>query len=378
MARKGTLQKSSPHGMSSSNSSRVYNFSAGPSALPLDVLEIIRSDLPDWQGTGMSVMEISHRSPEFIELAARCEANVRELLGIPDGYSVLFPQGGATLQMSMVPMNLAAANGVADYVVTGSWGKKAAAEARKFCDSRVIADASEQNFTSIPDEASWQRSDDAAYLHYTPNETIAGVEFHFVPTVDVPLVADMSSTIFSRPIDISKFGVIYAGAQKNIGPAGITLVIVRDDLLERAPADLAHLMTWRAYAESDSMTNTPPTFAWYVADLVLQWLKRQGGLEAIAAINQRKADKLYGAIDASDFYSNPVREDCRSWMNVPFILADASLDAKFLEESKAAGLTNLKGHRSVGGMRASIYNAVTENAVDALIEFMHKFEKDNG
>ena len=378
MARKGTLQKSSPHGMSSSNSSRVYNFSAGPSALPLDVLEIIRSDLPDWQGTGMSVMEISHRSPEFIEMAARCEANVRELLGIPDGYSVLFPQGGATLQMSMVPMNLAAANGVADYVVTGSWGKKAAAEARKFCDSRVIADASEQNFTSIPDEASWQRSDDAAYLHYTPNETIAGVEFHFVPTGDVPLVADMSSTIFSRPIDISKFGVIYAGAQKNIGPAGITLVIVRDDLLERAPTDLAHLMTWRAYAESDSMTNTPPTFAWYVADLVLQWLKRQGGLEAIAAINQRKSDKLYGAIDASDFYSNPVREDCRSWMNVPFILADASLDAKFLEESKAAGLTNLKGHRSVGGMRASIYNAVTEDAVDALVEFMQKFEKDNG
>ena len=378
MARKGTLQKSSPHGMSSSNSSRVYNFSAGPSALPLDVLEIIRSDLPDWQGTGMSVMEISHRSPEFIEMAARCEANVRELLGIPDGYSVLFPQGGATLQMSMVPMNLAAANGVADYVVTGSWGKKAAAEARKFCDSRVIADASEQNFTSIPDEASWQRSDDAAYLHYTPNETIAGVEFHFVPTGDVPLVADMSSTIFSRPIDISKFGVIYAGAQKNIGPAGITLVIVRNDLLERAPTDLAHLMTWRAYAESDSMTNTPPTFAWYVADLVLQWLKRQGGLEAIAAINQRKSDKLYGAIDASDFYSNPVREDCRSWMNVPFILADASLDAKFLEESKAAGLTNLKGHRSVGGMRASIYNAVTEDAVDALVEFMQKFEKDNG
>jgi len=378
VARKGTLQKSSPHGMSGSNSSRVYNFSAGPSALPLEVLEIIRSDLPDWQGTGMSVMEISHRSPEFIELAARCEANVRELLGIPDGYSVLFPQGGATLQMSMVPMNLATANGTADYVVTGSWGKKAAAEARKFCDSRVIADASEQNFTSIPDEASWQRSDDAAYLHYTPNETIAGVEFHFVPTGDVPLVADMSSTIFSRPIDISKFGVIYAGAQKNIGPAGITLVIVRDDLLERAPTDLAHLMTWRAYAESDSMTNTPPTFAWYVADLVLQWLKRQGGLEAIAAINQRKADKLYGAIDASGFYSNPVREDCRSWMNVPFILADASLDAKFLEESKAAGLTNLKGHRSVGGMRASIYNAVTENAVDALVEFMHKFEKDNG
>jgi len=378
VVRKRTLQKSSRHGMSSSNSSRVYNFSAGPSALPLEVLDSIRADLPDWQGTGMSVMEISHRSAEFIELAARCEANVRELLAVPDGYSVLFPQGGATLQMSMVPMNLAAAGEAADYVVTGSWSKKAAAEAQKFCDSRVIADASDQNFTCIPDAASWLRSDEAAYLHYTPNETIAGVEFHFVPDSDVPLIADMSSTIFSRPIDVSKFGVIYAGAQKNIGPAGITLVIVRNDLLAHAPADIAHLMTWRAYAESDSMTNTPPTFAWYVADLVLQWLKRQGGLEAIAAINQRKAGKLYSAIDASDFYSNPVRKDCRSWMNVPFILADAWLDAQFLEESKAAGLTNLKGHRSVGGMRASIYNAVTESAVDALVEFMSEFEKNKG
>ncbi len=364
--------------MSVSNSSRVHNFSAGPSALPLEVLDTIRADLPDWQGTGMSVMEISHRSGEFVELAGRCEANVRELLGVPDGYSVLFPQGGATLQMSMAPMNLAAASDAADYVVTGSWGKKAAAEAQKFCDAHVVADASDQKFTYIPDESSWQRRDDAAYLHYTPNETIAGVEFHFVPGGEVPLVADMSSTIFSRPIDVSKFGVIYAGAQKNIGPAGVTLVIVRNDLLERAPTDLAHLMTWRAYAESNSMTNTPPTFAWYVADLVLQWLKRQGGLQAMAAINQRKAAKLYSAIDASDFYSNPVREDCRSWMNVPFILADASLDVKFLEESKATGLTNLKGHRSVGGMRASIYNAVPETAVDALLEFMSEFEKNNG
>jgi len=372
------LQKSSRQRTSISNSSRVNNFSAGPSALPLEVLDTIRSDLPVWQGTGMSVMEISHRSAEFIELARRCEANVRELLGVPDDYSVLFPQGGATLQMSMTPMNLAVAGDIADYVVTGSWGKKAATEAQKFCDARVVADASDQKFTGVPDESSWQRSEDAVYLHYTPNETIAGVEFHFVPGGDVPLVADMSSTIFSRPIDVSKFGVIYAGAQKNIGPAGITLVIVRNDLLERAPTDLAHLMTWRAYAESDSMTNTPPTFAWYVADLVLQWLKRQGGLEAMAAINQRKAAKLYSAIDASDFYSNPVREDCRSWMNVPFFLADASLDTKFLEASKAAGLTNLKGHRSVGGMRASIYNAVPEKAVDALVAFMSEFEKDNG
>ena len=358
--------------------SRVYNFSAGPAALPLEVLENIRNELTDWQGTGMSVMEISHRSPEFIELAARCEANLRELLGIPDDYSVLFTQCGATLQMTMAPMNLSRPDGVADYVVTGSWGKKAAGEAKKFCDVNVAADAFERNFTCIPEESSWHRSDNAEYLHYTPNETIAGVEFHFVPGGDVPLVADMSSTILSRPIDVSKFGVIYAGAQKNIGPAGITVVIVRNDLLDRAPADLGHLMTWRSYAESDSMTNTPPTFAWYVADKVFQWLKQQGGLDAMAEINSRKASALYTAIDASDFYSNPVDEDCRSWMNIPFVLADPSLDSKFLQETKAAGLTNLKGHRSVGGMRASIYNAVSVDAVEALIEFMHDFEKSNG
>ncbi len=356
--------------------SRVYNFSAGPAALPLEVLENIRNDIPDWQGTGMSVMEVSHRSAEFVELAARSEANLRELLNIPEDYSVLFPQGGATLQMAMIPMNLAQAGETADYVVTGSWGKKAASEATKFCNATVVADASDKNFTYIPDESSWQRNDNAAYLHYVPNETIAGVEFHFVPGGDTPLVADMSSTILSRPVDVTKFGVIYAGAQKNIGPAGITLVIVRNDLLDRAPKNLPHLMTWRSYAESDSMTNTPPTFAWYVADQVFQWLKRQGGLEAMAVINKRKADKLYSAIDASSFYSNPVAKDFRSWMNVPFILADASLDKKFLEQANAAGLTNLKGHRSVGGMRASIYNAVPEQAVDALIEFMSEFEKN--
>lgn len=356
--------------------SRVHNFSAGPAALPLEVLEIIRDDIPDWQGTGMSVMEVSHRSKEFIELAERSEANLRELLGVSDDYSILFPQGGATLQMSMAPMNLASSSQVADYVVTGSWGKKAAGEAGKFCKSYVVADASDRKFTYIPDESTWQRSADAAYLHYTPNETIAGVEFHFVPGGDVPLVADMSSTILSRPIDVSKFGVIYAGAQKNIGPAGITLVLVRNDLLERAPRNLPHLMTWRSYAESDSMTNTPPTFAWYVADQVFQYLLRRGGLDAIGKINKRKADKLYAAIDASSFYTNPVRDDCRSWMNVPFILANDSLDQKFLAESKAAGLENLKGHRSVGGMRASIYNAVSEESVDVLIEFMKEFERN--
>ncbi len=358
--------------------SRVYNFSAGPAALPLEVLETIRNDLPDWLGSGMSVMEVSHRGKDFVELAARADATLRELLKVPDDYSVLFPQGGATMQMSMAPLNLSAPGDTADYVVTGSWGKKAAGEAKKFCNVNVAADASDKNFTYIPTESSWRRSDNAAYLHYTPNETIAGVEFHFDPDGDVPLVADMSSNILSRPIDVSRFGVIYAGAQKNIGPAGITLVIVRNDLLDRARQNNAHLMTWKSYADSDSMTNTPPTFAWYVADLVFQWLKNQGGVEAIAEVNARKSKHLYAAIDASDFYTNPVAVDCRSRMNVPFILSDAALDGKFLEESAAAGLANLKGHRSVGGMRASIYNAVSEEAVDALIAFMADFEKVNG
>jgi len=358
--------------------SRVHNFSAGPAALPLEVLETIREDIPDWQGTGMSVMEISHRSKEFVGLAARCEANLRDLLSIPADYSVLWTQGGATLQMAMAPLNLAGPNDTADYVQTGSWGKKAFSEASKMCNANLAADSSDRNFTYIPDESSWQRSDDAAYLHITSNETIAGVEFHSVPGGDVPVVADMSSTILSRPINVSDYGVIYAGAQKNVGPAGITLVIVRNDLLEPARQDLPHLMMWKSYAQSDSMTNTPPTFAWYVADLIFQHLLQKGGLEIMAATNQRKAEKLYAAIDRSDFYSNPVQVDCRSWMNVPFILADASLDATFLEETGAAGLTNLKGHRSVGGMRASIYNAVSEEAVDTLIEFMAEFERKNG
>ena len=358
--------------------SRVHNFSAGPAALPLEVLETIREDIPDWQGTGMSVMEISHLSKEFVGLAARCEANLRDLLSIPADYSVLWTQGGATLQMAMAPLNLAGPNDTADYVQTGSWGKKAFSEASKMCNANLAADSSDRNFTYIPDESSWQRSDDAAYLHITSNETIAGVEFHSVPGGDVPVVADMSSTILSRPINVSDYGVIYAGAQKNVGPAGITLVIVRNDLLEPARQDLPHLMMWKSYAQSDSMTNTPPTFAWYVADLIFQHLLQKGGLEIMAATNQRKAEKLYAAIDRSDFYSNPVQVDCRSWMNVPFILADASLDATFLEETGAAGLTNLKGHRSVGGMRASIYNAVSEEAVDTLIEFMAEFERKNG
>ncbi|MDJ0710138.1 MAG: 3-phosphoserine/phosphohydroxythreonine transaminase [Woeseiaceae bacterium] len=358
--------------------SRVHNFSAGPAALPLEVLETIRNDIPDWLGSGMSVMEVSHRGKDFVALAARAEQNLRDLLAVPGDYSVLFTQGGATMQMAMAPLNLAGPDDAADYVITGSWGKKAAGEAKKFCNVNIAGDASDKNFTYIPDESTWSRTDDAAYLHITPNETIAGVEFNFVPAGDTPIVADMSSNILSRPLDISNYGVIYAGAQKNIGPAGITLVIVRNDLLDRARPSTAHLMTWKAYADSDSMTNTPPTFAWYVADLVFQWLKDQGGVEAISEINARKAAKLYSAIDDSSFYSNPVALDCRSRMNVPFILADAALDARFLEESAAAGLANLKGHRSVGGMRASIYNAVSEDAVDALIDFMTEFERVNG
>jgi phosphoserine aminotransferase len=358
--------------------SRVFNFSAGPAALPDAVLERVRDDIPDWNGTGMSVMEVSHRSKDFMAIAEKAEQDFRDLLDISDDYSVIFMQGGATMQFAMVPLNLAKQDDTADYILTGTWSKKAIRDAEDMCHVNVAADASSENFTEIPPLDSWQLSDNAAYLHYTPNETIAGVEFHFIPDAgDTPLVADMSSTILSRPLDVSRFGVIYAGAQKNLGPAGLTIVIVRKDLLSRARASAPRLLKYSIYAESGSMDNTPPTFAWYVAGLVFEHLKEQGGLTAMAEINEGKAAKLYAAIDQSGFYSNPVKKDCRSWMNVPFILKAPSLDAKFLEESTKAGLTNLKGHRSVGGMRASIYNAVPEAAIDALIEFMHDFEKAN-
>lgn len=358
--------------------SRAYNFCAGPAALPEAVLQRAREEMLDYRGTGMSVMEMSHRDDVIVAMAEQAEQDLRDLMGISDDYAVLFLQGGASAQFAMVPMNLLGDAGRADYINTGQWSTKAIKEARRFGDINVAASSEDRNFTYAPARSDWRLSDDAAYVHYCPNETIGGLEFDFVPEVDKPLVADMSSTILSRPLDVSRFGLIYAGAQKNIGPAGITVVIVRKDLLGRAGASVPAMMNYQIHAENGSMYNTPPTFAWYLAGLVFQWLKEQGGVEAMGEINRRKAEKLYGFIDASGFYSNPVTPTQRSWMNVPFILSDSALDKAFLAEADAAGLRNLKGHRSVGGMRASIYNAVPETAVDALIDFMADFEKRNG
>ncbi len=358
---------------------RVFNFSAGPAALPLEVLERAKADLPDWAGNGMSVMELSHRSKAFIGVAEQAEADLRELMGIGDDYAVLFLQGGATQQFAQLPMNLSAPGQTVDYLVTGAWSKKAAKEAALLRPTNVVADGADNSFTDVPKRELWQTSSNAAYFHYCPNETIAGLEIASPPDVgDVPLVADMSSTILSRPVNVSQFGVIYAGAQKNVGPAGLVILIIRRDLLQRASGDVPNILTYRSQADAGSMLNTPPTFAWYMAGLVFDWLKAQGGLRKMAEVNQRKAAKLYAAIDDSPFYSNPVALEHRSWMNVPFILARPELDAEFLEQSQQAGLTNLKGHRSVGGMRASIYNAVPEVAVDALIGFMADFEQRNG
>ncbi len=353
--------------------SRVYNFSAGPAALPEAVLKQVQQDMLDWQGTGMSVMEMSHRGKAFVSIAEKAEADLRELLNVPAGYKVLFLQGGASGQFAGIPLNLLGDKTAADYVVTGSWGKKAVKEAGKFCDAQVIAQP-EGAFTHIPDPASWQRRSDAAYLHYTPNETIEGVEYHYVPeSGDVPLVADFSSSFLSQPIDVSRYGLLYAGAQKNVGPAGMVIVIVREDLLDRAAATTPMVLDYAKQADADSMLNTPPCFTWYVAGLVFDWIKQQGGLEAMAQINQRKAAALYKTIDELDFYANPVDPAARSLMNVPFTLADAALDADFLKQAEAAGLSTLKGHRSVGGMRASIYNAMPEAGVEALIAFMKDF-----
>ena len=358
---------------------RVYNFSAGPAMLPQVVIERARDEMLDWRGSGMSVMEMSHRGKEFMSIAEQAEADLRELLAIPDNYKVLFLQGGASCQFAMVPMNLLRGKTKADYCNTGDWSKKAIAEGKRYCDVNIAADTSDGNFTACPAQADLNLSADAAYVHYTPNETIRGVEFPYIPeTGDVPLVADISSTILSRPLDVSRFGIIYAGAQKNIGPAGLTVVIVRDDLMGEVIDGTPTMFNYATQAKADSMYNTPPTYSWYLAGLVFDHLKQLGGLAAMAAINERKAGKLYAAIDGSDFYDNPVDKSCRSWMNVPFTLANAELDAEFLKEAGAAGLTTLKGHRSVGGMRASIYNAMPEAGVDALVEFMAEFEKKYG
>jgi phosphoserine aminotransferase len=353
---------------------RVFNFSPGPAMLPEPVLRRAQAEMLDWRGSGMSVMEVSHRGTDFIELAAQSERTLRELLSVPANYKVLFLQGGATLQFAAVPLNIAPTGSVVDYVVTGNWGEKAVQEAERYVSVNVAANAKASKFTTVPDPRTWQVSSSAAYLHYTPNETVFGVEFHSVPEVsDAPLVADMSSTLLSRPIDVSRFGIIYAGAQKNIGPAGLAIVIVREDRRE-TPG----VVDYKLMADNDSMWNTPSTLSWYLAGLVFEWLKEQGGLAAMGKINERKAAKLYGAIDSSGFYKNPVDKAYRSWMNVPFTLPDPALDKPFLTEAKAGGLTNLKGHRVVGGMRASLYNAMPEAGVDALVAFMADFAKRHG
>ncbi len=357
---------------------RKYNFCAGPAALPTEVLEQAQAEMTDWRGRGLSVMEMSHRSDEFVGIASEAEQDLRDLLGVSDDYAVLFMQGGGHAHFSAVPLNLAAPEDTADYIVTGSWSRKALSEGRQFVQARTAATTEDSRFTTVPGQADLVLSNQAAYVHYCPNETIHGVAFPYIPETEAPLVADYSSAILSEPLDVSRFGVIYAGAQKNIGPAGLTLAIVRRDLLERASRPVPSIMDYTLMDKHDSMYNTPPTYSWYLAGLVFKWLKRQGGLEAIGEVNRRKAAKLYATIDESDFYANPVDPSCRSIMNVPFTLADSALDKVFLEESEAAGLLNLKGHRSVGGMRASIYNAVPEAAVDALIDFMKDFEKRHG
>jgi len=355
---------------------RVYNFSPGPAALPEPVLRQAAEEMLDWHGTGMSVMEMSHRGKAFMSIAAEAEADLRELLAIPEDYAVLFLQGGATMQFAAVPLNLMPSGGSADYVDTGHWSSRAIKEAKRYGKVRVIASSADKNYSYAPAQDAWQLVDpQAAYVHYTPNETIGGVEFHWVPeTGGVPLVADMSSNILSRPIDVSKYGVIYAGAQKNIGPAGLTVVIVRKDLLGRARAETPTLLDWKVQAEAQSMSNTPPTYAIYIAGLVFKWIKAEGGLAEMERRNRAKAALLYELLDSSDFYRSPVRPEDRSIMNVPFTLANEALNEAFLQGARERGLVELKGHRSVGGMRASIYNAMPLEGVQRLVEYMREFE----
>ena len=357
--------------------SRIFNFSAGPAMLPAEVLARAGDEALDWHGTGMSVMEMSHRGPEFISIAAEAEADLRELLAVPAGYKVLFLQGGATLQFAQVPMNLLRGKGKADYVLTGEWSKKAIKEAKNYCDVAVAASAEDRNFTYAPKQ--WKVRPDAAYVHYCSNETIGGVEFHSVPyTGAVPLVADASSHFLSRPLDVSRHGLIYAGAQKNAGPAGLTFVIVREDLIGAAAKGTPTVMDYKLQADADSMLNTPATYAMYIAGLVFKWIKQQGGLISLEQRNIEKARLLYGFLDSSRFFKNPVATEDRSRMNVPFTLARADLDASFLKGAEERGMVQLKGHRSVGGMRASIYNAMPFEGVEALVEFMEEFRARHG
>jgi phosphoserine aminotransferase len=359
--------------------SEVHNFSAGPAMLAPAVLRQAQAELLDWNGVHASVMEVSHRSPGFAAMAQRADEDLRTLLAIPDGYRVLFLQGGATQHFAQIPMNLGRRGQAADYIVTGHWGEKALAEARHYVDARVAASGAAAEYRDLPARGDWKLDPRAAYVHYTPNETIHGVEFHDIPdTGAVPLVADMSSDILSRPLDVARFGLIYAGAQKNIGPSGLVVMIVREDLLERCPADIARIFNYAEHARAGSMLNTPNTFGWYLAGLTFRWLLAAGGLAAAERRNQAKADCLYRAIDASDFYSNPVAPAARSRMNVPFTLADPALDASFLAQAAERGLIGLKGHRAVGGMRASLYNAMPLAGVEALVEFLREFEQHHG
>jgi len=358
---------------------RVFNFSAGPAALPEPVLRQAADEMLDWHGSGMSVMEMSHRGKEYISIQADAESLLRELLAVPAGYKVLFLQGGAIGQNAIVPMNLLRGRSGADYVNTGEWSKKSIKEAKKYCTVNVAASGEASKFTSVPAQDSWQLDPNAAYVHICSNETIGGVEYHWTPdTGDVPLVADMSSNILSRPVDVSRYGLIYAGAQKNMGPSGVTVVIVRDDLIGNALPITPSAFDYKQQADNDSMLNTPPTYAIYIAGLVFKWLKAQGGLAAMESHNRAKAALLYDYLDATSFYSSPVARDDRSLMNVPFKLRDDSLDEAFLKGAQQRHMLQLKGHRSVGGMRASIYNAMPIEGVKTLVAYMKEFEASHG
>ena len=355
---------------------RKFNFGAGPATMPEAVLEEVQQELLDWKGLGLSVMEISHRSPEFFEIANQAESDFRDLLDITASYAVLFLHGGATLQNAMIPLNLSSEGGTADYVNTGHWAKRSISEAKKYTDVNIAASSEDKNFTYFPKQSSWSLSKNTAYVHITPNETIGGLRLKGIEDSEVPVVADYSSGILSEVIDVSKFSLIYGGAQKNIGPAGLGFAIIKKDLLGKAQSITPTMLNYTEMHEGGSMYNTPPTFAWYVAGKVFEWLKSKGGVSEMEKLNNKKAKKLYSFIDQSDFYENKINKEDRSIMNIPFQLNDENLNSKFLEESREAGLLALKGHRSVGGMRASIYNAMPEEGVDALIGFMRTFEKE--